>query len=635
MGGISRTFFNLETGMLVVYEGRKYRVTRLLSVESVLAEEIGSDKPERLRIEQISPVDESECEKPLEHDLHYLSEEQWSEAQRRFHAIKPLLDDPIRTRAVAEESALKAGVHVSTLYRWMKLYQEAGHVAALVPQKRGRKEGSFFISEEQERVIESAIEDMYLSGQRHKPVDIVEEVNRRCRVAKMKAPHGNTVRLRLSQINPRVRLKRRGFKDVARDTYSPIQGAFPGATHPFSVVQIDHTEAGIILVDEVTREPIARPWLTLAIDVFSRMVAGIYITFEKPSSISVGMCVSQAMCPKREYLTTLGVSGEWPVWGKIDVVHVDNAKEFRGKVLERGCRNYNSDLQWRPVQLPHFGGHIERLMGTVENEIRKLPGATFSNIAQRRGYDSEKESALTLKEFEVHIVDFIVNVYHQRLHNGIAMSPKKKWELGILGNDSSPGIGILPIPEDPLRVQLDFMPFFERTVQRYGIQIDHIHYYDPCLEPYINAMDPEDSRRKRLFLVRRDPRDISKIYFLDPADNRYVEIAYYNIGLPAMSAWELNEVLRKLRDEGRQDIDEHLIFDTLDRMRNRIEAAKSKTKAARKQAARIPKPKPKQDPKKKPQSSTVVEVISNTSGVIEDDPFAEPIEPFSDVRVKR
>jgi putative transposase len=32
-------------------------------------------------------------------------------------------------------------------------------------------------------------------------------------------------------------------------------------------VQIDHTLVDVIVVDKLTREPIQRPWLTLAIDV--------------------------------------------------------------------------------------------------------------------------------------------------------------------------------------------------------------------------------------------------------------------------------------------------------------------------------------------------------------------------------
>lgn len=635
MVGTSQSFLTISPGTQVLYGERKFRITHVLSIDSVLAIDVLTQEKQRLRVESLSPCMDLDSPTPVVRDITQFNNEEWEEAQRRFEAIKPLLDDPIRTRATADALAIKAGVHSTTLYKWLKDYQAAGHVSALVPVKRGRKSGTRLLNEGQERVIDSVIEDLYLSKQRHTPQDVIEEVQRRCRLAKVVAPHGNTVRNRIKVLEHGTVLRRRGKKDIARNLYDAIQGEFPGATHPYAVVQIDHTPANIILVDEVHRKPLGKPWLTLAIDVYSRMIAGIYITFESPSATSVGVCLANAICPKREYLAELGVTGEWPVWGLMDVVHSDNGKEFRGQVLRRACENYGIDLQWRPVMLPHMGGHVERLMGVAANEIRKLPGTTFSNPSQRKGYDSEANAALTLKEFERHLVDFIVNVYHQRVHSGIHMSPKRKWELGIIGDDKKSGTGLLPIPEDPARIRLDFMPFFERSVQNYGIQIENITYYDPVLDPYINAVDPNNPKVKREFLVRRDPRDISKIYFLDPADNRYTAVPYRNIGFPAMSAWELKDVLAKLKVDGHKDVDENLIFEALNRMRVNIEASKAKTKSARRKATRIPIIRSEPPVKSRAVSQDPPELTNNKSPFSDDDPFAVAIQPFDEVSLNR
>ncbi|MEA9589207.1 Mu transposase C-terminal domain-containing protein [Xanthomonas sp. WHRI 10064A] len=636
MSGISKAFFCAVPGQLVAYGDRRFRITHLLSVDSVLAVDIESHQSQRLRVESITPLAPevaSESRTEIERDLAQYSKDEWAEAQRRFAAIKPLLVDPLRTRAMVEKLAEKERIHTSTLYKWLKLYQTAGHVSALVPEKRGRKSGTLLLRDEQEKVIGSAIEDVYLSKQRHNKQDVVDEVIRRCRLSKIEAPSANTIRSRIAAVEPAQALRRRGFRDIARNRYEAIQGAFPGATHPLAVVQIDHTEADVILVDEVHRQPIGRPWMTLAIDVYSRMVAGIYVTFEKPAAISVGMCLAQAICPKREYMAELSVGGEWPVWGTMSVVHSDNGKEFRGQMLKRACEEYGMDLQWRPVTLPHFGGHIERLMGTMANQLRKLPGATFSNPQQRRGYDSEAMAALTLKEFENHLVDFIVNVYHQRVHSELGMSPKTKWSLGILGDANSTGTGMFPIPEDPLRIHLDFMPFFHRSVQQYGIQIDNISYYDPVLDPYVSAVDPDNAKAKREFLIRRDPRDISKVYFLDPKDGRYTALPYRNIGYPAMSAWELREVQARLKAEGRRGVDENLIFEALERMRSKVAEAKQKSKAARRQATRNPATANHHFPK--PMASSSVSYLPAPTSTIEPDPFDEPIRPFDEVSLVR
>lgn len=629
---MSKKFMAIAVGQAVRCGDARYEITHLVSVDSVMARNLDTGRDERLRVESLASPDTDEKDlgaSPISRDITQYTESEWAEGQRRFAAIKPLLDDPIHTRADAEAAAAKAGIHVATVYHWLKLYQTAGHVSALVPEKRGRKSGTRLLTEAQEAVIDSAIEDVYLRKQRHSKKDVIEEVERRCRLARIAKPHPNTVRNRISALDPALVLRRRGQRDKAK-RYEAFPGHFPGADYPLAVVQIDHTPGDVMLVDEAHRLPIGRPWVTLAIDVFSRMVVGIYISLEAPNAAAVGMVLAQTICPKREYLASLGVDGDWPVWGVMATAHSDNGKDFRSESVAKACQDYAIDMQWRPVTQAHFGAHIERLMGTAATELHKLPGTTFSNTEEREGYDSEKEAVMTLKEFERMVVDFIVNIYHQRVHEGIGMPPIRKWTLGIAGDEHTPGTGVPPIPENPVRIQIDFMPYEERTVQQYGVQIDHIRYYGPELDPYVNRADEDDPKSKRKFLFRRNPKDISKLYFLDPKDNIYVDIPYMNIGLPAMSQWELRRVTQQLKEDGIKDIDEPRIFEALDRMRLRIARATGKTKLARRQAAQQPKP-----PKPPAAATGAGSGVPRPGAPLETDPFAVPIKPFDEVSLVR
>ena len=49
-------------------------------------------------------------------------------------------------------------------------------------------------------------------------------------------------------------------------------------------------------------------------------------------------------------------------------LHLDNAREFRSEALKRGCEQYGIAIDYRPVRTPHYGGHIERLIGTMRRE---------------------------------------------------------------------------------------------------------------------------------------------------------------------------------------------------------------------------------------------------------------------------
>jgi hypothetical protein len=83
----------------------------------------------------------------------------------------------------------------------------------------------------------------------------------------------------------------------------------------FEVVQIDHTRVDLIIVDRPHRQPLQRPWLTLGIDVASRMVAGFYLTLEAPSAMSVARAIQHIVQRKEQSVTGLDVTAAWPTSG--------------------------------------------------------------------------------------------------------------------------------------------------------------------------------------------------------------------------------------------------------------------------------------------------------------------------------
>jgi putative transposase len=106
------------------------------------------------------------------------------------------------------------------------------------------------------------------------------------------------------------------------------------------------------------------------------------------------------------------------------------------------------------------------------------------------------------------------------------------------------------------------------------------------LHRFVNAGDPNDSQRKRQFIFKRDPRDISEIYFYDPELKQYFRIPYRDTSHPAISLWELREVRRQLEQEGRENVDENLIFEAYERMRRQEEKAVRETKKVRRSRQR-------------------------------------------------
>jgi len=377
--------------------------------------------------------------------------------------------------------------------------------------------------------------------------------------------------------------KARYGKKILKDKYEAAAGSFPNADYPLAYVQIDHTPLDVEIVDEQYRETIGRAYLTLAIDVFSRMVVGYYLSLDEPSSISVAMCISSAILSKKRKLLELGIDGEWDVEGLMDSVHSDNGSDFRTLHLSKACLKYDINWEYRPIDGAKFGGHIERLLGIVNLEMHVLDGTTKSNIVMKGAYDSAKNACLTLRDLEYYIVYWIVNVYHKSKHSILDAPPLQMWEEGIWGTKFKPGTGLKERVADEATLFLDFAPEFESTIQRTGVKKDKLFYFSDCLRPWINAIDPNDpnKKKKRKFIFKRDPRDISMIWFYEPNTNTYFKVPTAKREIPSISLHEYKQVQKYLKSQRLNTVDQDAIYKAIIHLREKVDQALSLTRKQR------------------------------------------------------
>jgi putative transposase len=83
-------------------------------------------------------------------------------------------------------------------------------------------------------------------------------------------PNWRTISSRVRGVDA-VRVARKRHDTSALQTLIAVPGEFVAA-RPLDVVQIDHTLMGVFVVDAENRLGMTRPWLTLAIDVHTRIV---------------------------------------------------------------------------------------------------------------------------------------------------------------------------------------------------------------------------------------------------------------------------------------------------------------------------------------------------------------------------
>lgn len=574
---------SLEVGAKVYVDGNPGFIVTLLSLGEVLVRDKATGHTRKVPVSVIQGEESSQV-RPSE--IFNVSDKEWNEALRRYDCIQKLssLDwDP----SEVDRQAKNLGVHRATLYRWIKIYQKCGsRISALLPSRPLGGKGASRLDYRVEDIVTEKINLLYLSKQKRNIVTVWKNVAALCKEQDLSPPTYNTLRKRINALSAYEKIKHRTGAKEAREATKIHRGRFDSTEFPLELVQIDHTPTDLILVDEVTRLPIGRPWLTLAIDVYSRMIMGYYLTLDPPGSLSIGMCLVHAILPKDSWLAKNDIKASWPCWGVPDAIHADNGKDFRSRSLQRSCQEYGINIEWRPLAHPNYGGHIERLLGTFMREFHNLPGTTFSSIAERGSYDSTKHAAFTLRECEIWLVNYITGIYHQHPHSGImGQCPLKRYEEGIIGSSTKIGRGLPPKITDEQRLYLDFLPGVTRTIQRFGVQIDNITYFADELRPYATALDLEHPAQKAKFLFKRDPRNISVIYFFVPATMDYCVVPYRNPAYPAISIWELRDAQRKIRETHKGQIDERTIFETIEKLHRIEEMAVAKTAKERRKLA--------------------------------------------------
>ncbi len=199
--------------------------------------------------------------------------------------------------------------------------------------------------------------------------------------------------------------------------------------------------------------------------------------------------------------------------------------------------------------------------------VHFLPGTTQSNVIERRGTDPEKESRLTLAELQKWIVLEICGRYHQEIHSRIHLPPLAAWQDAFAKYRAAP-----PIVGDAQQFLLHFLPTEIRALQRDGLRLFHLRYWDNIL--------PAIAHLKEDVLIRYDPRNLSRIFVLGRSKT-YHTIPYADLRHPPISLWEHEAAIKALHAAGNARVDERAIFDTVTKQRELIETAAAKTKRAR------------------------------------------------------
>ncbi|WP_321845894.1 DDE-type integrase/transposase/recombinase [Paraburkholderia bannensis] len=477
-------FEGRELTMLVV--GEEFVICKRQDDSTIqLTREWIEEAHERKQITAVHAVEKKST------DLSCFSEKDLKDALAR----QALLNSPSDQKCIASR----------TLRRWaarrlVALANGDNEILALVPNTKGKGNRTPRLSRRQLELMDHIIDTEWKSSNAinyttcHRKMKVAfEEAAEPCpslptMIAHIKARKTNEdVRTRLGK---RIAYQEQTFIDVLYYD-SPAHG-----NRPLQYVHIDHTQLDIEVISSKTGKSLGRPWLSLAVDAWSRRIVAIYLTFDSPSYTSSMMVI-------RDLVRRFNRLPEFII--------VDNGSDFLSDAFKSFLRVMGTHLRFRPAGRPRHGAVLERMFGRLNTEyIHNLDGNTKAtkNVRMVTGSHLPKKLAeWTLHDLYYGIQHWAFEFYDQNEHPALDDSPRATFLRGLRENGSR--------EQRRITFDRDFLiatcPPVDRTGMRQvhpqrGVKVDNRFYW--------NELFQDSKVAKKSFPVRYDPWNASTVYVL-------------------------------------------------------------------------------------------------------------------------
>jgi hypothetical protein len=295
----------------------------------------------------------------------------------------------------------------------------------------------------------------------------------------------------------------------------------PGARY-----EIDATIGDIYLVSNKDPDKIiGRPVIYLVKDVFSRMVAGLYVGLENPSWVAAMIAMSNAILDKVSYCKEYDIDiapMDWPSVGLPNSIMADKG-ELIGRQADALVNVFNIQLSNSRSYRGDDKGIVERHFNTLQAKFRPFAGGIVEpvNGKKRLGKDYRLDAELSLHAFTKMIIHIVLHYNKEHVIKGydfssdmpeeLVANPLDLWNWGIKNRT-----GLLRAC-DPSYVKINLLPTDNGTVSEEGIGFKGLKY--SCQEALkLGWFERYSQIRPKSIEIAFDPRCLDEVY-LRPSDN--------------------------------------------------------------------------------------------------------------------
>lgn len=339
-----------------------------------------------------------------------------------------------------------------------------------------------------------------------------------------------------------------------------MQANGPGARY-----EIDSTIADIYLVS--SRDPsqiIGRPTVYIAIDVFSRMITGLYVGMENSSFNTAIQCLSVAIQDKVAFCLSYDLqiqSEDWPVYGLPGAILADRG-ELIGYQIELLEKNFSVRIENAPPYRSDAKGIVERALGIIQSRFKSYDNiGVVSGFKEKKkgGHDYRLEACLTLSEFRKIILSCVLlrNNYHvltkydrsADMPTDLPSIPLKLWQWGLQHRT-----GMLR-QVDNKSLYVGLLPRTDASLSDQGLKVKGVLYQ--CLEMHQQGWFIRNTTKSRPKKMRIgfDPYSVNTIYvFFDENKLEYWEAHLSDASrqYEHLTWWEAEQIQKAIKTVEKQ-----------------------------------------------------------------------------------
>lgn len=452
-------------------------------------------------------------------------------AKKRLGILSAILSDnayitnaALRQRAIAK-IAQDARVSQKTLKRWYYSYLAYGE-RGLCPASKIKK--SETLPQEHEKKIASALSKYYYSPKKRSLKTTYEMMllkyyrNEQRIIVPDHPTYGQFLYYyRKNRDVVRKLISREGIGEYQKNA-RPLLGKGDAGITTIGYFEIDATVADIYVVSRFDRKPIGRPVLYVAIDIASRMIAGIYVGFEE-SAEAVLTCLANAACDKVDFCKEHGISitaDMWPSKGLPGTIYTDRGSDFASFRVKELCSTFNMEITTLPPYRPDLKGYVERAIGCIQERYKPLlrgKGVVDKTSLERSQPDYAQQAILDIEEYTKVVIECVLyyNASHVQkkyersqvmIEQGVPPIASELWKF----YNAQTKTNIIYADDELLQMLL--LPRKKARITRYGVENDGIYYYSDELKMEFVRAGINGAKQVDIAFM---PNDNSFIYLVD------------------------------------------------------------------------------------------------------------------------